>query len=154
LRRLDRVTIRRLFSRFLSGKFKTGAPQIYGIADHPVRRVQLSRGALEVTRKLHEAGFKAFVVGGAVRDLLLGGRPKDFDIATDATPEEVRALFRRSRVIGRRFRLVHVMCGSETVEVSTFRTHQVESEDDDRETDEHRMDRMTGDSCLAVHDAS
>jgi hypothetical protein len=60
------VTIRRLLSRFLSRRLKTGEPRIYGPADHPIRRAQLSRGALEVTRKLHEAGFKAFVVGGAV----------------------------------------------------------------------------------------
>ena len=81
------MTIRRLFSRFLSGRFKPGEPRIYGVADHPIRRNQVSRGALEVTRKLHDAGFKAFVVGGAVRDLLLGIKPKDFDIATHARAE-------------------------------------------------------------------
>jgi poly(A) polymerase len=72
---------------------------------------------------LQQAGFSAFVVGGAIRDLLLGLEPKDFDVATNATPEEVRALFRRSRIIGRRFRLVHVTYGSEIVEVSTFRAN-------------------------------
>ena len=92
-----------------------------------------SRGALEVTRKLHEAGFKAFVVGGAVRDLLLGIEPKDFDIATDARPEEVKPLFRRAFIIGRRFRLVHVHVGPETIEVSTFRAAQT----GDDTTDEH-----------------
>src|SRR5262249_62280298 len=86
---------------------------------------------------LRTRGYAAFIVGGAVPDLLLGGRPKDFDIATDATPEEVRALFRRSRVIGRRFRLVHVMCGSETVEVSTFRGPNAIGEGEDRGVDEH-----------------
>ena len=70
---------------------------------------------------MQEAGYSAFVVGGAARDLILGLEPKDFDVATNATPEEVRTVFRRSRIIGRRFRLVHVMCGAETVEVSTFR---------------------------------
>jgi poly(A) polymerase len=89
-----------------------------------VRRNQLSRGALDVTRKLQQAGFKAFIVGGAVRDLLLGFHPKDFDIATDATPEQVKPLFRRAFIIGRRFRLVHVLAGSETIEVSTFRGRQ------------------------------
>jgi poly(A) polymerase len=127
------VTIRRLFSRFLSGKFKPGEARKYGPADHPIRRTQLSRGALEVTRKLHEAGFKAFVVGGAVRDLLLGIEPKDFDVATDARPEQVKPLFRRAFVIGRRFRLVHVHIGPETIEVSTFRAAQT-GED---ATDEH-----------------
>jgi poly(A) polymerase len=77
-----------------------------------------------VTRKLQEAGFKAFVVGGAVRDLMLGIEPKDFDIATDAHPEQVKPLFRRAYVIGRRFRLVHVHAGAEVIEVSTFRAAQ------------------------------
>ena len=71
---------------------------------------------------LHRAGFEAYLVGGAVRDLLLGIEPKDFDVATSATPEQVHRLFRRSRIIGRRFQIVHVMQGSETIEVSTFRS--------------------------------
>lgn len=71
--------------------------------------------------RLHESGYKAFLVGGAVRDLLLGGHPKDFDVATDATPEQTRALFRNCRLIGRRFRLAHVVFGREIVEVATFR---------------------------------
>ena len=81
----------------------------------------LSANATRVTKTLQDAGFKAFVVGGAVRDLLLGVKPKDFDVATDATPEEIHRLFRRAHIIGRRFRLVHVMFGSDTIEVSTFR---------------------------------
>jgi poly(A) polymerase len=98
-----------------------------------VRAAQLSNGARTVIRNLQEAGFKAFVVGGAVRDLLLGIEPKDFDIATNATPEQVKPLFRRAFVIGRRFRLVHVHVGGEVVEVSTFRAAQT-GED---ATDEH-----------------
>src|SRR5205807_1805696 len=82
---------------------------------------------------LREAGFSAYVVGGAVRDLLLGITPKDFDIATDARPEQVRPLFRRAIIIGRRFRLVHVMLGAETIEVSTFRAADPET----AEKDEH-----------------
>lgn len=88
---------------------------------HGITRDQINSCALKVTTTLQDAGFTAFVVGGAARDLLLGLKPKDYDVATNATPEDVRSLFRRSRIIGRRFRLVHVMCGSETVEVSTFR---------------------------------
>jgi poly(A) polymerase len=88
---------------------------------HRIDRSLLSTGAIKTTQELQKAGYEAFVVGGAVRDLLLKQRPKDFDIATDATPEQVNRLFRRSRIIGRRFRLVHVMFGEETVEVSTFR---------------------------------
>lgn len=91
--------------------------------EHCISRNQISPGALKVTVGLQQAGFSAFVVGGAIRDLLLGLEPKDFDVATNATPEEVRALFRRSRIIGRRFRLVHVTYGSEIVEVSTFRAN-------------------------------
>jgi poly(A) polymerase len=74
-----------------------------------------------VLYRLKEAGYQAFLVGGAVRDLLLGLRPKDFDVATDALPEDVRRLFRNCRLIGRRFRLAHVHFGSEIIEVATFR---------------------------------
>jgi len=83
--------------------------------------------AINVTRTLQQAGFEAYVVGGAVRDLLLGLRPKDFDVATNATPEQVKSLFRRAFIIGRRFRIVHVVYGRgrdhEVIEVSTFRAH-------------------------------
>ena len=115
--------IRRLIARLMPGS-KAPRERVYGPHDHPIRRDQLSRGALEVIRKLQHAGYKAYVVGGAVRDLLLGKVPKDFDVATDATPEEVKPLFRRARIIGRRFRLVHVHVGAETIEVSTFRAAQ------------------------------
>ncbi len=101
---------------------------------HGVGHKGISHAARRVTDGLQAAGFAAFVVGGAVRDLLLNRHPKDFDIATDATPEEVRRVFRRSRIIGRRFRLVHVMFGEDTVEVSTFR-RMIEVEE--AETDEH-----------------
>ncbi|MBL8299058.1 MAG: polynucleotide adenylyltransferase PcnB [Rhodanobacteraceae bacterium] len=88
---------------------------------HGISRRNISNGALRVLYRLNEAGYEAFLVGGAVRDLLLGGHPKDFDIATNATPEEVRGLFRNCRLIGRRFRLAHVVFGQEIVEVATFR---------------------------------
>ena len=80
---------------------------------HGVSRKNISSGALRVLYRLNEAGFAAYLVGGAVRDLLLGGHPKDFDVATDATPEDVKKLFRNCRLIGRRFRLAHVMFGPE-----------------------------------------
>jgi poly(A) polymerase len=115
--------IRRLLARLIPGR-PVAEPRVFGPDAHPVRRSQLSRGAAEVTRKLQQAGFKAFIVGGAVRDLLLGLVPKDFDIATDATPEQIKPLFRRAFIIGRRFRLVHVLAGPETIEVSTFRGRQ------------------------------
>jgi len=88
---------------------------------HGLASEAISPSAAKVCAALREAGFSAYVVGGAVRDLLLGITPKDFDIATDARPEQIRPLFRRALIIGRRFRLVHVMLGGDTVEVSTFR---------------------------------
>ncbi len=96
-------------------------PRIIPRAEHGISRKNISNGALRVLYRLHESGYKAFLVGGAVRDLLLGGHPKDFDVATDATPEQTRTLFRNSRLIGRRFRLAHVVFGREIVEVATFR---------------------------------
>ncbi len=125
--------IRRLIARLIPGKGKAGAARVYGPKDHPIRQSHVSSGALQVTRRLQEAGYKAYVVGGAVRDLLLGIEPKDFDIATNALPEQVKPLFRRAFLIGRRFRLVHVHAGAETVEVSTFRAAQT----GDDATDEH-----------------
>ncbi|MFU8895504.1 MAG: polynucleotide adenylyltransferase PcnB [Gammaproteobacteria bacterium] len=94
--------------------------------DHNVSRAQISNNALKVLYRLRDAGYQAFLVGGGVRDLLLGREPKDFDIATDALPDDVRRLFRNCRLIGRRFRLAHVYFGRDIVEVATFRA----SEDD------------------------
>ena len=98
-------------------------PHIIHAAQHPVVPKDISRGAAEVVETLEQAGFRAYVVGGCVRDLLLGLHPKDFDVATNATPEQVKDLFRRARIIGRRFRIVHVRFGREIVEVTTFRAH-------------------------------
>ncbi len=129
--------IRKLFKRVFGGKASgksAGGCRVIPHSEHHVARDGISYGARKVTEGLQAAGYSAFVVGGAVRDLLLNRHPKDFDVATDATPEEVRRVFRRSRIIGRRFRLVHVMFGEETVEVSTFR-RMIDAED--AETDEH-----------------
>jgi poly(A) polymerase len=129
--------IKRLIQRVLSGRRgKSHDPLVIPFREHGIARERISSCARRVTGGLQEAGYKAFVVGGAVRDLLLDIEPKDFDIATDATPEQVRAVFRRSRIIGRRFRLVHVMCGSETVEVSTFRGG-VPASAEEHQRDEH-----------------
>ncbi len=95
--------------------------------NHGLSRDATSPAATKVCATLREAGFSAYVVGGAVRDLLLGIVPKDFDIATDARPEQIKPLFRRALIIGRRFRLVHVLMGPETVEVSTFRGADAET---------------------------
>ncbi len=90
---------------------------------HCISRKNISDGALKVMSRLRSGGYQAYLVGGAVRDLLRGEHPKDFDIATDATPEAVTGLFRNSRIIGRRFRIVHVRFGREIIEVTTFRGH-------------------------------
>ena len=128
--------IRKFISRVFSGKkSKAGKqePAIIPVSSHGITRDRLSSGSRRTCETLQEKGHKAFVVGGAVRDLLIGADPKDFDIATDATPEEVRRAFRRSRIIGRRFQIVHVMMGSETLEVTTFRG----TLDEKTKTDEH-----------------
>ncbi|MEX3605616.1 MAG: polynucleotide adenylyltransferase PcnB [Burkholderia sp.] len=96
-------------------------PTIVLAAVHGIDPSLISRNAVRVTDTLQQAGFRAFIVGGAVRDLLFGIVPKDFDVATDATPTEVQRLFRRARLIGRRFQIVHVQFGQELIEVSTFR---------------------------------
>ncbi|GAB6197405.1 polynucleotide adenylyltransferase PcnB [Lysobacter xanthus] len=111
---------------------------------HNVSRRDISPNALRVLYKLREAGFGAHLVGGAVRDLLIGGHPKDFDIATDATPEQVRGQFRNCRLIGRRFRLAHVVFGREIIEVATFRANQ--PVDDDVEA--HEVEAVVRDNVF------
>lgn len=131
--------IRRFINKiFGKTRAKSGA-QILAHTAHGIRRDQLDDCALKTCETLSQAGFKGYLVGGAVRDLLLGNTPKDFDVATDATPEEVRRLFRRSRIIGRRFQIVHVMCGRVTIEVTTFRSNEPKEADEEegRPTDEH-----------------
>ena len=100
---------------------------------HPVSRSRISPEALRVLYRLREAGFQAFLVGGCVRDLMLGLAPKDFDVATDALPEQVKRLFRNCRLIGRRFRLAHVYFGREIIEVATFRAATAPSQGEDTE---------------------
>lgn len=114
-------------------------PRVSPREAHNISRGNISEGALKVLYRLMKAGFEAYLVGGSVRDLLLGREPKDFDVATDATPEEVKELFRNSRLIGRRFRLVHVRFGREIVEVATFRAHH--GQGGDGETLEGRIIR-------------
>ena len=97
------------------------APRILQRSQHPISRQAIHSDALKVLYRLSNAGFKGYLVGGSVRDMMLGRAPKDFDVATDARPQEVRRLFRNSRIIGRRFRLVHILFRGHVVEVSTFR---------------------------------
>src|SRR5512143_2155209 len=105
-------------------------PTIVPRADHPISRANISPATLKVLYRLRDSGYQAFLVGGAVRDLLLGLQPKDFDVATDAHPEDVRRIFRNCRLIGRRFHLAHVRFGQEIVEVATFRAAHTEVDED------------------------
>ena len=108
-------------------------------AEHPISRSMIDEEALKVLYRLHRHGFLAYLVGGSVRDLLLGKIPKDFDLATNAHPHEINALFKNSRVIGRRFRLVHVFFkGGKIIEVSTFRSR---SEFEEIQTEEGNIIR-------------
>ncbi len=97
-------------------------PKIYQRSEHNISRRDIDPDALKIMYRLHQGGYKAYMVGGGVRDLLLGKAPKDFDIATDATPKQVKSLFRNCRIIGRRFKLAHVyFWGNKIIEVATFR---------------------------------
>lgn len=118
----------KLFNPTKSSKMPT-PPITIPASEHGLRRSQFSHNALRVIEKLQEAGFSAYLVGGGIRDLLLGGQPKDFDVATNATPEETKTIFRNSMIIGRRFRIVHVRFGREIIEVTTFRAHHDQSLD-------------------------
>ena len=120
-----------------AGSIKTiNEPDIIARAEHSISRGNISPNALKVLYRLKDSGYQAHLVGGGVRDLLLGREPKDFDIATDAVPEDVRRLFRNCRLIGRRFRLAHVLFGREVIEVATFRALKDDKDTED-EGDRH-----------------
>ncbi|WP_341522652.1 polynucleotide adenylyltransferase PcnB [Pseudomonas sp. G.S.17] len=107
-------------------------PEVLNSSQHSLQRSQFSRYAVSIVERLQNAGYQAYLVGGCVRDLMLHIEPKDFDVATSATPEQVRAEFRNARIIGRRFKLVHIHFGREIIEVATFRAnHPVDDEDED-----------------------
>ena len=114
-------------------------PLVVPRPEHNISRANISEYALKVLYRLRQEGFAAHLVGGGVRDLLLGHEPKDFDVATDATPEQVRAVFRNCRLIGRRFRLAHVHFGREIVEVATFRGSGEDDEEGDRHIENGRI---------------
>ena len=140
--------LRKFISRVLGRKLPgaTGAPTILALAKHGIHREHISSGSRRTVETLQQAGYKAYVVGGAVRDLLAGLKPKDYDVATNATPEQVRTCFRRSRIIGRRFQIVHVLMGAETIEVTTFRGHHDEHAGNRAQTD--RQGRVLRDNVF------
>lgn len=108
------------------GTDKNGRPVkkavVYTKEEHLIPKEKIDFDAVHIIDRLRDAGFHAYIVGGAVRDLIVGSTPKDFDIVTDATPSRIKRLFRNSRIIGKRFRIVHVICGAKIFEVSTFRS--------------------------------
>ncbi len=124
----DSLMLKKIFDRLRRTQRTKSSQQIIPASQHPITSKHISSAALRVLEGLHKAGFQSYLVGGSVRDLLLQKTPKDFDVATNATPEQVRQIFRSSRIIGRRFRLVHVQFGRETIEVATFRAHHESSE--------------------------
>ncbi len=107
--------------------------------EHPISRSQISENALKVLYRLQNSEHEAYLVGGGVRDIMVGIPPKDFDVVTDATPERVRELFRNSRIIGRRFKIVHVLFGREVIEVATYRTNAPEEVEEDHVSDSGRL---------------
>lgn len=113
--------------------------RVYPRSEHTISRSQISEHALKVLYRLQKSGYEAYLVGGCVRDLLLGREPKDFDVVTNAHPEQIRAVFRNCRLIGRRFRLAHVHFGSEVIEVATFRGAVDEQSDEQVTNDEGRL---------------
>ncbi len=124
--KLNVATILKFFKKLISPAPKKaesvlGQAKVYARSEHNISRSQISEYALKVLYRLQKSGFEAYLVGGCVRDLLLGREPKDFDVATNADPEEVRKVFRNCRLIGRRFRLAHVHFGRDVIEVATFR---------------------------------
>jgi poly(A) polymerase len=127
------------------------APRIIPRSEHTISRSQISPNALRVLYRLREGGFQAFLVGGCVRDLLIGMEPKDFDVATDALPEDVKKLFRNCRLIGRRFRLAHVFFGRETIEVATFRAAAAPEPGDEvvSDVEDEAPDTVTADDIEA-----
>lgn len=124
-----------------SGNPGSAAPTVIPRPGHNVSRDEISSAALKVLYRLHKAGYQSFLVGGGVRDAMLELHPKDFDIATDATPEQVRSLFNNCRLIGRRFRLAHVRFGREIIEVATFRAAANHEDDDESHDTEGRIVR-------------
>ncbi len=106
--------------------------------EHGIKRRQIPKSVITILEQLHAAGFEAYAVGGCIRDLVANLSPKDFDVATSATPEQIKSVFRRCRLIGRRFRLAHVRIGRDVIEVATFRGH-CDGDRDEREINEGRI---------------
>lgn len=131
----------------------TNTPKVIPRAEHPISRALISDSALKVLYRLKDAGYASFLVGGCVRDLLLGREPKDFDVVTDASPEQIKELFRNARLIGRRFRLAHVRYGQDVIEVATFRAApHTGKEDGESDDDVDATGRLLSDNVFGTQD--
>lgn len=120
----------------------TGSTSVIPRSQHTISRRDISENALKVLYRLNKSGYEAYLVGGGVRDLLLGNKPKDFDITTNATPDQVYKLFRNCRLVGRRFRLAHIMFGPEIIEVATFRGHHAQNLSSDKNSSQQAQNGM------------
>ncbi len=131
--------LNRIIQRFFGGsdaKSNVVEPVLIPRPDHPISRKAVSKNALKVLYRLRDSGYEAYLVGGCIRDIVLGHEPKDFDVATNASPEQIKKAFRNCRLIGRRFRLAHIVFGREIIEVATFRGGHDEAGKTDAHTDE------------------
>lgn len=146
--------LKKLFKSFRTplrrGKAGHSTPEVLNRSQHPIERGEISRYAISVVERLQNAGYQAYLVGGCVRDLLLDLDPKDFDVATSATPEQVRAEFRNARIIGRRFRLVHVHFGREIIEVATFRANHDDEEENSNQAQRNESGRILRDNVYGT----
>ncbi len=130
--------VKKLF-KSSSEESSAASPKVYQRSEHGISRAQVSDNALKVLYRLKKSGYQAYLVGGCVRDLLLGREPKDFDVVTNARPEQIKEVFRNCRLIGRRFRLAHIHFGREIIEVATFRGASTEENDVQRVLENGRL---------------
>lgn len=124
------------------------SPVVYAKSQHPLRRAHIPQHVIQIIETLNEAEFEGYVVGGCVRDKLFGMAPKDFDVVTDARPEQIKQLFKNCRLIGRRFRLAHLRYGREIIEVATFRGHHDQSSPDSQTCDSGMLMRDNVFGCI------
>ena len=137
-----------MFTRYKTDSKGRNIPvaKVYTQNEHPICNSQIDKDALWVIRRIQANGEKAYIVGGAIRDLMLGKAPKDFDIATSASPKQIQRLFWNSRIIGRRFKIVHIFFNNKIIEVTTFRSDEENFEEGNNnifgtmEQDSHRRD--------------
>ena len=149
------LLIKKLFKSFAAKRrpqrADPAAPRLLGPDVHGLSPEKVSKGARQVVKSLGDAGYLADLVGGCVRDLLLDKRPKDFDVVTDASPEEVREVFPRARIVGRRFRIVHVRVGREVIEVSTYRAGN-ENKGEREDSTKNKFGRILRDNVFGTRD--